>query len=222
VLKPLRLVNLILGVIAALVAGALAKTWVSPPASPSTWAAVSNASQEAAVVAVTSTPRPPLAQFDVLIEKNPFKQPPPMPVQPLGAGPPPPPLPTLVGTILVDNERRAILSEKGKSRIYTVGQQVGGGAISEIKEDRIILKKGDETIELILKAAIKSASPAAEEAASPAPPVSVPSPAFERVPVEAHPEGASPIDRQDREGRRQERQRSKEERRLQSGQSKSR
>ncbi len=225
--KRLRLLNLTLGLVAVLIAAALAKTSVMPAPLPSSSAAP-RSSQDPPAVAFIPTARPPLAQFDVLLEKNPFKQPPPTPVRPAMPGPPPPPprpLPVLMGTILVDDERRAILSDKGKSQLYTIGQEVGGGVISEIKEDRIMLKKGDETIELMLKAAIGSAPPAAEKASAPPPPVSVPPPApavFEPVPVEAQPQGASPIDRQERERRRRETLRLREERRLQSEQSKDR
>jgi hypothetical protein len=153
--KPFKLLNLLLGVVAAVMAAAVAKTWVTPVA-PISSEAVKRSLQEVEAVAYNQTARPPLAQFDVLLEKNPFKQPPPMPAQSFSA-PPPPPLPTLVGTILVDQERRAILSDKGKANIYTMGQDVAGGVIVEIKEDRISFKRGDTTREIILKAAIESA-----------------------------------------------------------------
>lgn len=176
-LRPLRLLNLLLGLVAALIAIVLVKTWVSPVAPPASGPAVTKASPEAEALAFNPTARPPLAQFDVLIEKNPFKQPPPMPARPFG-GAPPPPLPTLVGTILVDSERRAILSDKGKANIYSVGQEVAGGVITDIKEDRIIFKRGDTTQAIALKAAIESAgtapaiglAPAAGPATAPAPP----------------------------------------------------
>lgn len=157
--RPLRLLNIILGVVAVLIAAAVAKTWVSPVA-PVPNSTVTKPLQEAEALAYSPTARPPLAQFDVLLEKNPFKQPPPMAVRPPVPSPPPPPLPTLVGTILVDHERRAILSDKGKANIYTIGQEVAGGVITEIKEDRIIFKRGDTTREIILKAAIEPAAAA--------------------------------------------------------------
>lgn len=152
--RPLRLLNLVLGLVAALIAVAVVKTWVSSVAPiPSSPTAMT--SQDTEALAYSPTARPPLAQFDVLLDKNPFKQPPPMPAQ-MSAVAPPPPLPALVGTILVDNERRAILSDKGKSNIYSMGQGVAGGVITEIKEDRILFKRGDTTQEIMLKAAIES------------------------------------------------------------------
>jgi hypothetical protein len=157
--------NLILGLVAVLIATALAKTWIASVA-PIPSPAVTKPLQEAEALAYNPTARPPLAQFDVLLEKNPFKQPPPMPATALRTALPQP-LPVLVGTILVDNYRRAILSDKGKANTYSIGQQVAGGVISEIKEDRIIFKRGDTTHELILKAAIESAAAAPAQASTP-------------------------------------------------------
>lgn len=165
-LKPIRLLNLLLGLIAVLVTAALVKTWVAP-AIPVPGPAATKPLPEAEALTYTPTARPPLAQFDVLLEKNPFKQPPPMPVRPLGASPPPPPLPTLVGTILVDHDRRAILSDKGKANIYSIGQEVAGGTVTEIKEDRIIFKRGDTAREIMLKAAIEPAVAAPAQAGAP-------------------------------------------------------
>lgn len=179
-LKPIRLLNLLLGLAAVLIAAALVKTWVAPAASVPSPAATKPL-PEAEALTYNPTARPPLAQFDILLERNPFKQPPPMPVRPLGASPPPPPppLPTLVGTILVDHERRAILSDKGKANIYAIGQEVAGGVIAEIREDRIIFKRGDATREIVLKAAIESAASA--------PPVQASAPVADQAGVPAQP-----------------------------------
>lgn len=160
-LRSLRLVNLLLGLVAALIASALAKTWVvsdAPVSSP----AITKPAPEVEALAYKQTTRPPLAQYDLLVEKSPFKQPPPVPARASGVAPLPP-LPLLTGTILIDSERRAILSEKGKSSFYSVGQAVAGGVITEIKQDRVMLKRGDTTSEIMLKAAIESsgATPAA-------------------------------------------------------------
>ncbi len=157
-LRPLRLLNLLLGLVTALIGVALVKTWVAPVA-PAVNPGVTKPSQEAEALAYNPVARPPLAQFEVLLEKNPFKQPPPRPVGLPGHPPPPPiPLPSLVGTMLVDHERKAILSDRGKASIYSVGQEVAGGVIVDIKEDRIIYKRGDTTQEIILKGAITSSA----------------------------------------------------------------
>lgn len=153
--RPLRLLNLLLGLVALLMAIVLIRTWVAPIASTTLSPTVTKPAHEAEALAYNPPSRPPVNQFDVLLDKNPFKQPPPMPVQPSAVAPPPP-LPTLVGTILVDQQRQAILSDKGKSNIYSMGQGVAGGVITEIKEDRILFKRGDTTQEIMLKAAIES------------------------------------------------------------------
>ncbi len=177
-LRPIRLANLFLGLVAVLIGVALAKTWVSPVA-PVLSPAVTKPVQEAEAIAYNPIARPPLTQFEVLLERNPFKQPPPRPAGPPGPPPPPPiPPPSLVGTILVDHERKAILNDRGKANIYSVGQQVAGGVIAEIKEDRILFKRGDMTQEILLKAAITSGAatatpppaPAARQTAPVAPP----------------------------------------------------
>lgn len=157
-LRPLRLLNLLLGLVAALIGVALTKTWISPVA-PILSQAVTKPSQEAEALAYNPVARPPLTQFEVLLEKNPFRQPPPRPAGPAGPPPPPPiPLPSLVGTMLVDHERKAILSDRGKASIYSVGQEVAGGVIVDIKEDRITFRRGDTTEEIMLKAAIAPAA----------------------------------------------------------------
>ena len=173
--RPLRLLNLTLGVVAVLVATALAKTWISPAASiPDR--SVPKLLQEATSLASVPLARPPLAQFDVIVEKNPFKQPPPIP-QRIGLQkpvPPPAPLPTLVGTVLVDEERRAMLSDKGKQEIYAVNQEVAGGVITEIRDDRIMYKRGDESVEIFLKVAIETVPSTGGKAVAPATPALMP------------------------------------------------
>ncbi len=177
--RPLRLLNLALGLVAVLIAGTLAKAWVSP-APLTTSPSVAKPSQEPTEVAFSRPTRPPLAQFDVLLEKNPFKQAPPQPVMSSRTNPPPPPppLPTLMGTILVDDERRAILSDKGKANIYSIGQDVAGGTMTSITDDRVLFKRGDAVSELTLKAPIQ--------------PGATPSPPSAPRPQEAAPAFVSP------------------------------
>ena len=76
--KPLRLLNLTLGLVVALIAGALAKTWVAPTAS-APGPSASKPTHESVAVGFSRPARPPLEHFDSLLEKNSFKQPPPAP-----------------------------------------------------------------------------------------------------------------------------------------------
>jgi len=174
--RPLRLLNLALGVVVVLIAAALAKAWVAPATVVSNPAA-QRSSQEVAAISFNRPARPPLAQFEVLLEKNPFKQPPPpLPAAARRGAPPPPPapLPALVGTILVDDERRAILSDKGKSNIYSIGQEVAGGTLTAISGDRVLFKRGDAVSELTLKAPIQPGAAAPSAGPQPMPPPSPP------------------------------------------------
>ena len=179
--RPLRLLNLALGVVAVLIAAALAKAWVAPATVVSNPAA-QRSSQELAAISFDRPARPPLAQFDVVLEKNPFRQPPPPRVPPAGPtslAPPPPALPALVGTIIVDNERRAILSDKGKGNIYSIGQEVAGGTLTGISEDRVLFKRGEAVSEITLKAPIQPGAatpPPAPAGTPPAPSVAPPAP----------------------------------------------
>ena len=191
--RPLRLLNLALGLVAVLIVGTLAKAWVSPaPLIPSP--SVAKPSQEPTQVAFSRPARPPLAQFDVLLEKNPFKQAPPQPVMSPRTNPPPPPvpLPTLMGTILVDDERQAILSDKGKANIYSIGQEVAGGTLTAISEDRVLFKRGDAVSELTLKAPIQPG--AATQPPAPVAPAAAPLVAPPPLPpgaIEGTPSGAT-------------------------------
>lgn len=166
--RPLRLLNIALGLVAVLIGGALAKSWVAPVA-PTPSVTAPQPSPETGTLAVSAIARPPLAQFDVLLEKNLFKQPPPQPVGPPGPVPPPTPPPTLVGTMLVDHERKAILSHQGKANIYSIGQEVAGGTVTDIREDRVLYKRGDAISEITLKAPIQPGAAPHTRAPTPVP-----------------------------------------------------
>jgi hypothetical protein len=78
--------------------------------------------------------------------------------------------------MLIGDDWRAIVSDKGKAEIYAIGQEVAGGVITEIKEDRISLKRGDTTVEVLLKAAIEQGPPRPGPVQTPAQPVPTPPP----------------------------------------------
>lgn len=222
--KPLRLTNLALGLVALSLAGALAKSWVAP-AAPVTSPSVEKPSPEQAAMAFNRPARPPLSQFDLLLEKNPMKQPPPAGAPGATSSlPPPVPLPALVGTVLVDDERRAILSEKGKSHIYTIGQEVAGGVVARIEEDRIVLKRGNSDVEIPLKAAIEAAPTPQGQALVPAAP-SVVAPSPIAPPIAVTIPGATRQDRPDqaeKKMRSQAKQEMKQQQKLFRGQFKTR
>jgi hypothetical protein len=118
--------------------------------------------------------------------------------------------------MLVGDDWRAIVSDKGKAEIYAIGQEVAGGVITEIKEDRISLKRGDTTVEVLLKAAIEPARPPSGQVVPAQPasmaPSSIPPPTFGAVP-----EGGlvnPPTDRVEKDRRRQEKNAARGQRNL--------
>ena len=77
--RPLRLLNVALALVAVLIGGALAKTWVSPVTPVSVESPMAKLSQDPPAVEFSRPDRPPLTEFDPVLEKNPFKPPPPPP-----------------------------------------------------------------------------------------------------------------------------------------------
>lgn len=171
--RPLRLLNAALGLVSLLLFALLVKTWVVPVQSIGAPAS-QKPLQEPIALASPAPSRPPLAHFDLVLERTMFRQPPPMPVRPGPPPPPPAPPPILLGTVLIGHERRAVLSDKGKANIYSVGQEVGGGVVTQIMDDRVVFKRGDVVTELTLKAPIQPGAviaPPVPQLPRPAPPI---------------------------------------------------
>jgi len=61
----------------------------------------------------------------------------------------------LTGTLLIDGKSTALLRENagGKTRRVTVGEQVNGMLVADVKPDRVKLTLGDESEDLMLKVA---------------------------------------------------------------------
>lgn len=166
--RPLWLFNLLLALLALVLLGALVKSIVDrrssnlqPPTSNLPYRASAQESEGEKPLFPLKPPPPPLADFDILLKRDPFKNPfaeagaPPQAEKP---APPPPPLPTLLGTIFVGEERKAILKDGNRAEIYTLGQAVAGGTLVEIKEDRVLIQRGGGTVEVPLKASIQEVS----------------------------------------------------------------
>ena len=108
---------------------------------------------------------PPISDFDVIVQRDVFKnllaetlrsapavrRPPPPP--------PLPPLPTLVGTIFVGEERKAVLTDGSRTEIFTLGQPVAGGTLVKIEADRVTIKRGETSAEVMLRASIQQVKP---------------------------------------------------------------
>ena len=79
----------------------------------------------------------------------------------------------LTGTLLIDGKSTALLRENagGKTRRVTVGEQVNGMLVADVRPDRVKLTLGDESEELFLKVALgpkTTTQPGPAPAAAPA------------------------------------------------------
>lgn len=173
--RPLRLLNLLLALLALALLGALVNSIVDRHSSatdhrlPTTNHRPSTQAPDVEKPPFPLKPSPPpLSDFDVILKQDPFKNP---FAEVLGKPevqkpPPPLPLPTLLGTIFVGEERKAILKDGGRAEIYALGQAVAGGTLVEIKEDRVLIQRGETLAEILLKASIQPVPPPAASGSS--------------------------------------------------------
>ncbi len=118
------------------------------------------ASAEAPASPAAVPPRPPLTAYAVVAERNLFSpartETAPEPTRPAtgtGAPAPPPPKPRLYGIVLLPEGRdRAYLEDAQRRRVfaYSVGDLVGDARLEQIKSDRVVLRRGGETFEVLL------------------------------------------------------------------------
>jgi type II secretory pathway component PulC len=157
--RLLLLVDGILLVVAVFLGVRLFETWSArPSATPPDVS--SPAVSEAPRAAQSAPPRPPLTAYAVIAERNLFSatrtEAPPEPPRPAAAaGPPVPPAPRprLHGVVLLPEGRgRAYLEDVQRRRVqaYSVGDQVGDARLENIKSDRVVLRRGGETFEVLL------------------------------------------------------------------------
>lgn len=158
--------------------------------------------------------RRPLSDFDIILKRDPFKSPVAQPPRkPIVKRPPPAPrLPTLVGTIFVGEERKAILKEGKRQDIYRLGQPVAGGILTKIDLDRVVITRGKHRAEILMKSAIQDSRPKATPPAKAASASRPPSRSAQRL-VEQRQDKPSEKMRQRRERLRQLRERVPQRRR---------
>ncbi len=103
--------------------------------------------------------RPPLTAYVTVAERNLFSPTrteapePPRPTTATGPPAPPAPRPRLYGVVLLPEGRgRAYLEDVQRRRVfaYSVGDQVGDARLEQIKGDRVVLRRGGETFEVLL------------------------------------------------------------------------
>ena len=157
--RLLLLVDALLLLVAAFLGVRLYEVWATrapaTPAEPAPQAAV-----EAAAPVAEAAPGQPLTAFNVVAERNLFS-PTRTETAPEGprAGPgvataaPPAPKPKLYGVvILAEGRGRAYLEDVQRRRVfaYSVGDAVGDARLEQIKADRVVLRRGGETFEVLL------------------------------------------------------------------------
>jgi Type II secretion system protein C len=182
--RLLLAVDVVLVVTALYLAVQLADTWRTPRAPVPT---------EASKVAVTEPPPtpPPVAARSssaatgVIAERNLFSpgrrevapEPPRTAMVPAA---PPAPKPRLYGVVIrPDGRSRAFLEDAQRNRVfaYAVGDAVAGGRLERIEPDRVVLSRGGETLEVLLRDPTKPKPPAPPAGPGTGVP---PSPAFPR------------------------------------------
>ena len=129
-----------------------------PPTAPPEPAPAAQADAPAAPSAAPA--RPPLTAYAAVAERNLFSatrtETPPEPPRPAAgtaAAAPPAPKPRLYGVVLLPEGRaRAYLEDVQRRRVfgYSVGDQVGDARLEQIKSDRVVLRRGGETFEVLL------------------------------------------------------------------------
>jgi Type II secretion system protein C len=165
--RLLLLADALLLVVAAFLGVRLYEAWTArapaPPAEPS-----SSASAEVAAPPAAVAPGPPLTAFNVVAERNLFSptrsETAPEPPRSAGLTPaaPPAPKPRLYGVvILAEGRGRAYLEDVQRRKVfsYSVGDLVGDARLEQIKADRVVLRRGGETFEVLLNDPAKPRQP---------------------------------------------------------------
>jgi len=116
-----------------------------PPAPPLTTPLVERIATEETGRAV-----PPLATFDVVAARNLFN---PNRSESATAALSPVGKPLLYGIVLKDGSPAAFLEDPVTKKVlgYKVGDQVAGGLLERIEADRVVIRRGEERIEVFLR-----------------------------------------------------------------------
>jgi hypothetical protein len=154
------LADVVLLVAAVFLGIRLYETWSAGP-TPAAPEVAPAAAVEAPASPQAASPRPPLTAYAPVAERNLFSatrtETAPEPPRPPGAGgaaaAPPAPRPRLHGVIILPEGRgRAYLEDVQRRRVfaYSVGDAVGDARLEQIKTDRVVLRRGTETFEVLL------------------------------------------------------------------------
>ena len=167
--RLLLLVDALLLVAAAFLGVRLYQVWgARPPTAPPE--APPAVTVEALAPPPAAAAPPPLTAYSTVAERNLFsptrtETAPEPPRSAMATGPPAPPAPRprLYGIVLLPEGRgRAYLEDVQRRRVfaYSVGDLVGDARLEQIKSDRVVLRRGGETFEVVLYDPAKHRQPA--------------------------------------------------------------
>ena len=167
--KRLLLLNLVLVSGAVVFSVQLVQTFLpaprlpSPPRAPTSQVTAPPATEERARVPV------PLATYDVVASKNLFN---PSRSEVGTASVAPVAKPLLYGIVLKDGAPAAFLEDPVTKKVtsYKVGDSLAGGQLERIEADRVVIRRGEGTFEVLLR------DPAKPKAVAAAPPATPPQP----------------------------------------------
>ncbi len=163
--RRLLLLNLLLVAAAVVFSVQIVRTLIAspqlPPVAPLTTPLVERIATEETGRAV-----PPLATFDVVAARNLFN---PNRSESATAALSPVGKPLLYGIVLKDGSPAAFLEDPITKKVlgYKLGDQVAGGLLERIEADRVVIRRGEERIEVFLR---DPAKPRAVPAAQPGAP----------------------------------------------------
>jgi len=198
--RLLFVLDVVLVVAAGLLGVHVYRVWNAAPATPRPGAAATTASAPPRTATPAPPPaRPPFSTFAVVADRNLFSptrtETPAEPPKPATAGvsTPPAPKPRLYGIVLLpDGKARAYLEDIQRKKIfgYAVGDAVADSQVEEIKDDRVVLRRGSEVFEILLRDPSKP-KPAPTPQVSGTPPVA-PAGVPTTVPAAGSPGGPAP------------------------------
>lgn len=181
--RSLLFLDLILAVVAGALAFRLYQTWTTPLSLPSAKPAPP-ASRPAEVAPEAPPVRPAFETYAVVASRNLFSpdrsEAPPTPPAQAKATAPAAPRPYLHGVVVRLEGALAYLEDPRTRKVYAykVGDLVADGRLVEILEDRVVITRAGERLEVLLRdpAKPKAAPTAAPPAARRPPPVARPTP----------------------------------------------
>lgn len=173
--RRLLLLNLVLVTAAVVFSIQIVRTFITSPQLPAS-PPLRAPGVERAAAEDSARPTPPLAAYDVVATRNLFN---PSRSETAAAGTPAA-KPNLYGIVLTPEGRAAFLEDPVTKKVfgYKPGDQVAGGQLERIEADRVVIRRGEETFEVLLRDPTKPKAVAAAQPATPAvqPPPPGPSP----------------------------------------------